>query len=99
MPRTRQSFHAGGRGFLRDPLDKLMINARAEKEKGYHFRGTRAYAYGRLSALRHLFLRTSVYNIEMRKFLLTATEGLLIVGLTTLALAQAPRKSPHESTS
>src|SRR5678810_988791 len=34
MPRKRQSFHAGGRGFLRDPLDKLMINASAEKEKG-----------------------------------------------------------------
>jgi hypothetical protein len=35
----------------------------------------------------------------MRKPLLTATAGLLILGLTTMAPAQAPRKSPHESTS
>src|SRR6476646_10284205 len=35
----------------------------------------------------------------MRKLLLTATAGLVILGLTTTARAQAPRKSPHESTS
>jgi len=34
----------------------------------------------------------------MRKPLFTATAGLLILGLTTLAPAQEPRKSPHEST-
>jgi hypothetical protein len=34
----------------------------------------------------------------MRKLLFTATAALLILGLTTLSPAQAPRKSPHEST-
>src|SRR6266852_2747315 len=35
----------------------------------------------------------------MRKLLFTTTAGLLILALTTLAPAQEPRKSPHESTS
>ena len=35
----------------------------------------------------------------MQKFLLTASASLLILALTTLAPAQEPRKSPHESTS
>ena len=35
----------------------------------------------------------------MQKVLLTASAGLLILALTTLAPAQEPRKSPHESTS
>lgn len=43
--------------------------------------------------------RSAVYNNEMRKFFLTAIAGLLALGLTTVAPAQAPRKSPHESTS
>ena len=34
----------------------------------------------------------------MQKYLLTATPGLLILAFTTLAPAQEPRKSPHEST-
>ncbi|HXI43203.1 MAG TPA: DUF2911 domain-containing protein [Bryobacteraceae bacterium] len=35
----------------------------------------------------------------MRKLLFTTIAGLLVFGLSTLAPAQAPRKSPHESTS
>ena len=34
----------------------------------------------------------------MRKLLFTTISGLLALGLSTLAPAQAPRKSPHEST-
>ncbi len=34
----------------------------------------------------------------MQKLLLTATVGLVILGLTTRTPAQEPRKSPHEST-
>jgi hypothetical protein len=34
----------------------------------------------------------------MQKLLLTATAVLLMLGVTTLATAQEPRKSPHEST-
>ncbi len=40
---------------------------------------------------------STVYNNKMRKLLFTTIAGLLILGLTTLAPAQAPRKSPHES--
>ena len=43
--------------------------------------------------------RSTVYNNGMQKFLLTASASLLILALTTLAPAQEPRKSPHESTS
>src|SRR5438552_9366895 len=43
--------------------------------------------------------RSTVYNNWMQKFLLTASASLLILALTTLAPAQEPRKSRHESTS
>ena len=66
-----------------------MINACAEKEKGHRFAGMRVC---------HT-CRSTVYNNGMQKVLLTASAGLLIFALTTLAPAQEPRKSPHESTS
>ena len=66
-----------------------MINACAEKEKGHRFAGMRVC---------HT-CRSTVYNNGMQKVLLTASAGLLIFALTTLARAQEPRKSPHESTS
>jgi hypothetical protein len=42
---------------------------------------------------------TAVYNNEMQKLLVNATAGLFMLGVTTFAPAQEPRKSPHESTS
>jgi hypothetical protein len=40
-----------------------------------------------------------IYNGRMRMLFSTASAGLLIFGFAAMAPAQAPRKSPHESTS
>src|SRR5207244_591339 len=64
------------------------------KGEGAWFRGI----YASVTFAGHI-CRSTVYNNGMQKVLLTASAGLLILALTTLAPAQEPRKSPHESTS
>jgi len=70
-----------------------MINVLVAKEKGLVFSGPAS-----LTFVPALLGRAPVYNNEMRKLLFTTIAGLLALGLSTLAPAQAPRKSPHEST-
>ena len=75
-----------------------MINVRAEKEKGWHSAGGSAKRQvSRDSSACHL-CSPADYNSGMQKFFFTTIVGLLALGLTTVAPAQEPRKSPHEST-